>query len=125
MTQPNDIDSYISGFPEQTRGMLEQLRATIKLAAPEASEVISYGMPAYKQNGILVYFAAYKNHIGFYPTASGIENFKKDFSAFHLSKGTIRFPLDQPLPLELIARVVKFRVEDRLLKVALKQSIKK
>ena len=121
MKQLNDIDSYISGFPEQTRGMLEQLRATIKLAAPEASEVISWGMPAYKQNGILVYFAAYKNHIGFYPTASGVENFKQEFSSFKVSKGTIQFPLDKPLPLELITEIVRFRVEERLKRVVRKK----
>jgi uncharacterized protein YdhG (YjbR/CyaY superfamily) len=121
MKQLNEIDQYIATFPEQTRKLLEQLRETIKLAAPEASEVISWGMPAYKQNGILVYFAAYKNHIGFYPTASGVENFKQDFSAFHVSKGTIQFPLDKPLPLELIARVVRFRVEERLMRVVHKK----
>jgi uncharacterized protein YdhG (YjbR/CyaY superfamily) len=119
MKQFNDIDSYISGFPEQTRGMLEQLRATIKLAAPEASEVISYGMPAYKQNGILVYFAAYKNHIGFYPTASGIEAFKPELSSFQSSKGTIHFPLDKPLPLELVTKIVRYRISQRM------QNIKK
>lgn len=121
MRQLNDIDIYILGFPEQTRGMLEQLRATIKLAAPEASEVISWGMPAYKQNGILVYFAAYKNHIGFYPTASGIEAFKPELSSFKWSKGTIQFPLDNPLPLELITEIVRFRVEERLKRVVRKK----
>jgi uncharacterized protein YdhG (YjbR/CyaY superfamily) len=117
MKQLNAIDSYISGFPKQTRGMLEQLRATIKLAAPEASEVISYGMPAYKQKGILVYFAAYKNHIGFYPTASGIEAFKPELSSFQWSKGTIQFPLDKPLPLELVTKIVRHRINERMQKL--------
>ena len=110
----NEVDLYIARFPDPAREMLMQLRATIQTAAPEAVEVISYGMPAYKQNGILVYFAAYKNHIGFYPTASGIEAFKPELSSFQWSKGTIQFPLDKPLPLELIAKVVSFRVEERL-----------
>ena len=117
MKQSNDIDIYISGFPEQTRVMLEQLRATVKLAAPEASEVISYGMPAYKQNGILVYFAAYKNHIGFYPTASGIEAFKGELSSFQWSKGTIQFQLDKPLPLELVTKIVRYRINQRMQKI--------
>jgi len=114
MRDMNEVDLYIARFPDPAREMLMQLRATIQTAAPEAVEVISYGMPAYKQNGILVYFAAYKNHIGFYPTASGIEAFKPELSSFQWSKGTIQFPLDKPLPLELIAKVVSFRVEERL-----------
>ncbi len=113
MKQFNEIDLYIADFPALTRKMLEQLRATIKLAAPEASEVISYGMPAYKQNGILVYFAAYKNHIGLYPMASGVEAFKSVLSGCKMSKGTIQFPLDKPLPLEIIAEIVRFRVVER------------
>jgi uncharacterized protein YdhG (YjbR/CyaY superfamily) len=117
MKQLNDIDHYISGFPEQSRALLEQLRETIKLAAPEAIEVISYGMPAFKQNGILVYFAAYKNHIGFYPTASGIEAFKTELSSYQWSKGTIQFPLDKPLPSELITKIVKHRIYQRMQKL--------
>jgi uncharacterized protein YdhG (YjbR/CyaY superfamily) len=117
----NEIDHYIDRFPDPAREMLMQLRKTIQTAAPKAEEVMSYRMPAYKQNGILVYFAAYKNHIGFYPTASGVEKFKHDFSTFRVSKGTIQFPLDKPLPLELIAKVVRFRVEERLMKVVRKK----
>jgi len=117
MKQLNEIDHYISGFPEQSRVLLEQLRETIKLAAPEAIEVISYGMPAFKQNGILVYFAAYKNHIGFYPTASGIEAFKPELSSYQWSKGTIQFPLDKPLPVELITQIVRHRIYQRMQKL--------
>jgi uncharacterized protein YdhG (YjbR/CyaY superfamily) len=113
MKEVNDIDRYIAGFPENTRNMLEQLRHTIKQNAPDAEEVISYQMPAYKQNGILLYFAAYKNHIGFYPMAQAIEVFRAELSSFKLSKGTIQFPLDKPLPLELITKIVKFRVIER------------
>ena len=80
-------------------------------AAPEASEVISYGMPAYKWKGILVYFAGYQSHIGFYPTASGIEEFKSELKEFKWSKGTVQFPINQPLPLELVTRMVKFRID--------------
>jgi len=87
------------------------LRKTIKTAAPAAEEVISYNMPAIKQNGILVYYAAYKAHIGFYPTPSAIEAFKKELSKYESSKGAVRFPLDQPLPLSLITRIVKFRIK--------------
>jgi len=87
------------------------LRATIKKAAPKAEEVISYGMPAYKQNGMLVYFAAYAKHIGFYPSSSGISAFKKEISVFKWSKGAVQFPLDKALPSSLITKIVKFRVK--------------
>ena len=93
---------------------MKKLRQTIRKAAPEAEEVISYQMPAYKLQGMLVYFAAYKNHIGFYPTGSGIFAFKKELSIYECSKGTVRFPLDKPLPLGLIGKIVKFRVKENL-----------
>jgi uncharacterized protein YdhG (YjbR/CyaY superfamily) len=112
----NDIDKYISGFPETTQKLLNQLRETIIKAAPEAEEVISYQMPAYKYYGILVYFAAYKNHIGFYPTGSGIANFKNELSIYKGSKGTVQFPLDQHLPIELITKIVEFRVKENFVK---------
>ncbi|MGE5108403.1 MAG: DUF1801 domain-containing protein [Sphingobacteriales bacterium] len=105
-----DIDDYISVQPENIRPSLEQIRQTIRKAAPGAEEVISYQMPAYKYQGILVYFAAFKNHIGFYPTAGGIEAFKKELSGYQTSKGTIQFPNDKPIPLKLITQIVKFRV---------------
>lgn len=117
---PTNVDAYIASFPEETQTLLEQLRATIKKAAPGADELISYQMPAYKYNGMLVYFAGYKNHIGFYPTASGIANFTKDLSDFKNSKGAVQFPLDKPLPLQLVTKIVKFRVKENLEKAAIK-----
>ncbi len=111
-----DIDEYISFHPENVRIQLERLRQAIRKAAPEAEEVISYQMPAYKLHGILVYFAAYKNHIGFYPTGAGIFAFKKELSIYEGSKGTVRFPLDKPLPLGLISKIVKFRAKENLAK---------
>lgn len=121
MTKPKDIDQYISGFPEEIQKPLEELRATIKKGAPEAEEVISYGMPAFKLNGMLVYFAGYKNHIGFYPTASGIEPFKKELSIYKWAKGSIQFPLGNPLPSGLITKIVKFRVTENLQKAKKKK----
>ena len=114
--QAKSIDEYIAGFPEGIRAILQKLRKVIKEAAPEARETISYGMPAFKQNGILVYFAAQKNHIGFYPTASGVSAFKKELSEYDTSKGTVRFPLDKPIPYKLIEKIVKFRVKENLSK---------
>ena len=114
---PPNVDFYIAGFPPATKELLELLRETIKKAAPEAEEVISYQMPAYKSHGMLVYFAGYKNHIGFYPTGSGIANFINELSGYKTSKGTVQFPLDQPLPLELITEIVKFKVAENLEKV--------
>ena len=105
-----DVDAYIAAFPHETQQKLEQVRAVIKKAAPKAEEVISYGMPAYKQNGMLVYFAGYKSHIEIYPTPSGIEAFKKELSIYKGAKGSVQFPLDKALPLTLISKIVKFRV---------------
>ena len=104
------VDEYFSTFPKNVKNILTQLRKTIKQAAPQAEELISYNMPAFKLNGILVYYAAYNKHIGFYPTASGIETFKNELSVYKWAKGSIQFPLDQPLPTELITNIVKFRV---------------
>jgi uncharacterized protein YdhG (YjbR/CyaY superfamily) len=106
------VDEYLDAFSPTVRRPLQQLRQTIRAAAPEADEVISYQMPAYKYLGVLVYFAAYKNHIGFYPTAGGIKAFTKELSAYEGSKGTVRFPIDKPLPLGLINKIVKFRVKE-------------
>ena len=119
-TKFKTIDDYFAAFPASTKTILKELRKTIKNAAPAAEEVISYNMPASKQNGILVYYAAYKAHIGFYPTPSAIEAFKKELSKFESSKGAVRFPLDQPLPLNLISRIVKFRVKLNREKAGLK-----
>ncbi len=112
----NDIDEYISRCPEPVQKKLEQVRATIRKAAPDAEETISYSMPAFKQKKIVVYFAAFNNHIGLFPTASGIEAFKNEFSDYKWSKGAVQFPLDKPMPLDLISRIVKFRVADILKK---------
>ena len=108
----SSIDQYIATFPETTRVILESLRAAIHAASPEASETISYQMPAFAMNGILVYFAAHKNHIGFYPTTSGMQAFAAELSAYETSKGAIRFPIEHPLPLDLISQIVKFRVAE-------------
>lgn len=101
------IDEYIAGFPEDTQNIRQQIRNTIKNVAPDAVETISYAIPSFKINGvILVYFAAFKRHIGFYPTPKGIEAFKEELSAFKMGKGSVQFPLDKPIPLELIGRIV-------------------
>jgi len=120
-----DIDEYIAAFPPEVQAKLEELRSTIKKAAPQAQEAISYQMPAFSLEGILVYFAAYKNHIGFYPTGSGVENFRKELSAYETSKGTVRLPLDQLIPKDLITKIVKFRVKENLEKAELKKARKK
>jgi uncharacterized protein YdhG (YjbR/CyaY superfamily) len=106
----NEVDKYIAGFQENIQKLLKQLRSIIMKAAPGAEEVISYKMPAYKYNGILVFFAAYPNHIGFYPTPSAIEKFKAELSVFKSAKGSVQFPLDKPLPAELISNIVSFKV---------------
>jgi uncharacterized protein YdhG (YjbR/CyaY superfamily) len=110
------VPDYIATFPEDVQDRLEQVRQTIKAAAPEATEGIAYQMPAYKLNGPLVYFAAFKNHIGFYATPSGHEAFVEELSKYKQGKGSVQFPLDEPLPLELIERMVKFRVAENLAK---------
>ena len=119
-----DVDAYLLQQPGPTRMMLEGLRQTIKEAAPEATEMISYMMPAFKFHGMLVYFAGYKNHIGFYPTSSAIKAFHKELSAYAGAKGTVRFPLDKPLPLKLIKKIVKFRAKENLFKAELKGMVK-
>jgi len=108
------IDQYIRTFSDDVQARLEKLRRTIKRAAPDAEEAISYQMPTFKLKGNLVHFAAFKNHIGFFPGVSGVQVFKKGSSAFETSKGTVRFPLDKPLPLALVAKVVRHRVKENL-----------
>jgi uncharacterized protein YdhG (YjbR/CyaY superfamily) len=115
------VDEYLSAMSVTTKSKLEQLRKTIQKAAPKAEEVISYNMPAFKQEGALVYYAGYKAHIGFYPVSSAIRKFKDDLSGFELSKGTIRFPLDKPIPVSLVSKIVKFRVKENLEKASLKK----
>ncbi|MGI8952696.1 MAG: DUF1801 domain-containing protein [Chitinophagaceae bacterium] len=110
--KPKNIDKYIAGFPKDIQNKLEEIRATIKKAAPEAAEIISYSIPAFKLNGILVYFAGYKNHIGFYPTSTGIKNFQDELSDYKTSKGAIQFPIDKPLPINLITKIVRFKVKE-------------
>lgn len=111
------VDDYLSAFPEKTRKMLEELRTLIRKTVPEATEEISYQMPAYKLNGPVVYFAGYEKHIGFYPTPSGIEAFQSELRNYKWSKGAVQFPLDKPLPVDLIVRMVKFKVEENAGKV--------
>lgn len=110
--QPTTIDEYIAQFPEDIQQILNHIRAVIKESAPGAEERISYRMPAFYLNGILVYFAAFKRHIGFYPTGSGIEAFKDELSSYQWSKGAVQFPLDKPMPDELISRIVQFRIAE-------------
>lgn len=112
--KPENIDQYIANFPLETQELLQQVRKTIHKAVPEAKEVISYGMPAFKQNSVLVYFAAYAKHIGFYPTGTGIEAFKAEFADYKWSKGAVQFPLNKPLPFDLITRISKFKAEKDL-----------
>ena len=112
----NSIDEYISTFPEEVQEILNELRAVIKAAAPQAGEKISYQMPTFTLNGNLVHFAAYKKHIGFYPTPSGIDAFKDELSEYKGSKGAIQFPIEKPLPFELIRKIVTFRVDENVKK---------
>ena len=106
------IDEYINGFPKETQELLKQIRMTIRKAAPEAEESISYGMPAFKMNGKpLVYFAAFKNHIGFYATPTGHKEFADELSKYKHGKGSVQFPLDKSVPFDLIERITKFRVK--------------
>jgi uncharacterized protein YdhG (YjbR/CyaY superfamily) len=106
------MDEYINTFPEDVRAILNELRQTIREAAPEAEETISYQMPTFRLNGNLVHFAAFKNHVGFYPTPTGIEAFKDELSPYKGAKGSVQFPIDQPLPLSLIRRIVAYRVKE-------------
>ena len=115
-TSPTTIDEYISGFPSDVQSVLQTLRQTIHQAAPDAVEKISYGMPTFTLKGNLVHFGAFKTHIGFYPTPSGIENFKDELAVYKGAKGSVQFPLDEPLPLDLVRRIVEFRVEENLAK---------
>jgi uncharacterized protein YdhG (YjbR/CyaY superfamily) len=108
------IDEYIGAFPEDVQRILNELRQTIRKAAPDAEETINYQMPTFTLNGNLVHFAAFKNHIGFYPTPTGIEAFKQELSRYKGAKGSVQFPIDEPLPLPLIRRIVEYRVKENL-----------
>jgi len=125
MAKANNVNEYISGFPKDVQGILEKLRTTIKKAAPGAEELINYGVPAFRLNGNLVFFAAHKNHIGFYPAPSGIEAFKKELAAYEGAKGSVQFPIEKPLPFSLITKIVKFRIKENLEKAAVKTTKKK
>ena len=109
---PPTIDAYIAGYPEEVQAILQQIRRTIHETAPEATEAISYGMPTFKLHGNLVHFGAFKSHIGFYPVPSGMEAFKDELAAYKQGKGSVQFPLDKPMPLDLIRRIVDFRVQE-------------
>lgn len=117
---PTTIDSYIATFPEDVQAILQQVRQTIHEAAPEATEAISYQMPTFKLYGNLVHFAAFKNHIGFYPVPSGMEAFQEELAAYKQGKGSVQFPLDKPMPFDLITKMVKFRVAENTAAAAAK-----
>jgi uncharacterized protein YdhG (YjbR/CyaY superfamily) len=118
---PTTIDEYISAFPEDVQAVLQELRSVIRETAPEAQEAIKYGIPTFVLQGNLVHFAAYKTHIGFYPAPSGLENFRSELAGYAGSKGAVQFPLDQPLPFDLIRRITAFRVQENLGKAANKR----
>lgn len=113
-TAPQDIDAYIAGFPKDVQEVLERIRRTIRKAAPDAEEKISYQMPTFFLKGNLIHFAAYKKHIGLYPAPRARATFKRELSAYEGGKGTVRFPLNKPIPFALIGKIVKFRVEENL-----------
>jgi len=112
-TAPKNIDEYIARYPKGIQAILQKIRKTVQKAAPDAQETINYQMPTLSLNGNLVHFAAFEKHIGFYPTPSGIEKFKKEIDAYKNAKGSVQFPLDQPIPYDLISRITKFRVKEQ------------
>jgi len=119
-SKPTTIDAYIAAFPKETQVLLQAMRKTIGEAAPAATETISYQIPTFKLKGNLVHFAGYQHHIGFYPGAAGIAAFADELTGYKRAKGSVQFPIDQALPLELVSRIVKFRVEQDLAKAAQK-----
>jgi uncharacterized protein YdhG (YjbR/CyaY superfamily) len=124
-TQPKTIDEYIAGYPKDVQEILEKIRATIREAAPDAQETINYQIPTFTLKGNLVHFAGFKQHIGFYPAPSGIEKFKQELSGYASAKGSVQFPLDKPIPYDLISQITKFRVKENLEKAAAKGKKKK
>lgn len=124
-TEYQTIDEYIGSFPMDVQLVLQELRQIIRKSAPEAEEAISYQIPTFKLHGNLVHFAAWKNHIGFYPTSTGVKVFKEELSQFEMTKGSIHFPLDKPLPVRLIGKLVKYRVTENLEKRKSKTKKKK
>ena len=125
VASPNSIDAYIASFPEDVQVILEKIRRIVREAAPEAQEAIKYQIPIFVLNGNLVHFAAFQKHIGFYPTPSGIEQFKDALSAYHSAKGSVQFPLDSPIPYTLIKKIVEFRVNENDTKSRATQRSKK
>jgi uncharacterized protein YdhG (YjbR/CyaY superfamily) len=121
---PESVNAYISTFPPDTQTKLHALRECIRKAAPKAEEIISYRMPAYRYHGVLVYFAGYTNHIGFYPTGSGVQEFKKELSVYKGAKGSVQFPIDRPVPTALVTRIVKFRMKENEAKLSIKAKSK-
>ena len=119
---PWNIDEYISGFPSDVQSILQKIRVTIREAAPDAEEKISYQMPTFYLKGNLVHFAAFQKHIGFYPIPTGIKKFEKELSVYKMGKGSVQFPLDKPIPYDLISRIVKFRVKENMEKAKLKDN---
>jgi len=124
-TAPKTMDEYIANFPKDIQEVLEKLRATIRKAAPNAEETINYQIPTFTLKGNLVHFAAFKKHIGFYPTPTGMEKFKKELSAYEGAKGSVQFPLDKPIPYDLISQIVMFRVKENLERAETKGKKKK
>lgn len=122
MTVAKNIDDYIAAYPKNVQKLLKQMRSIIKKAAPQAAETISYGIPTFTLNGNLVHYAGYKNHIGFYPAPSAIESFKNELSVYAGAKGSVQFPLDKPLPVELIREIVAFRIAENMQKASKKTS---
>lgn len=124
MDKPTTIDEYIATFPAEVQEILQKVRETVKTAAPQATEAISYGMPTFKLEGNLVHFGAFKEHLGFYPIPSGLEQFKDELAQYKGGKGSVQFPFDQPMPYELITKIVEFRVTENLAKAAAKKKKK-
>ena len=119
--QAKTIDEYIAGFPPDVQAILQKIRQTIRDSAPDAQETINYAIPTFTLNGNLVHFAAFENHIGFYPAPSGMEQFKQELSGYKGAKGSVQFPLDQPMPYALITKIVNFRVKEQIEKAAKKK----
>jgi uncharacterized protein YdhG (YjbR/CyaY superfamily) len=120
-TTAKDIDEYIAAFPPDVQGILQKIRSTIQTAAPEAQETINYAIPTFTLHGNLVHFAAFKKHIGFYPTPTGVEKFKAELAAYEMAKGSVQFPLDEPIPYGLISEIVKYRVQENLARAEAKK----
>ncbi len=112
--KPDNFEEYLQGFPGDVQKILHQVRKTIREEAPDASELISYGIPTFKLHGNLVHFGAYKNHIGFYPAPSGVKEFQEELSSYKSGKGSMKFPLNRPVPYDLIRRITRYRVKENL-----------